>query len=86
MIGLRELASNLARMQGWTNGWRNQSPRAPMGHRKSLAVFFQIEHPRANCRLALRINKAMCGPRIWDSTHPFYFLSITSFAVFPAVR
>ena len=29
MIGLRELASNLARMQGWTNGWRNQSARAP---------------------------------------------------------
>jgi len=73
MIGLRELASNLARMQGWTNGWRNQSPRAPMGHRKSLAVFFQIEHPRANCRLALRINKAMCGPRIWDSSQRLSF-------------
>jgi hypothetical protein len=24
--------------------------------------------------------------RIWDSTHPVYFLAITSFAVFPAVR
>jgi hypothetical protein len=24
--------------------------------------------------------------RNWDSTHPVYFLLITSFAVFPAVR
>ena len=85
MIGLRDLASNLVRMKGWTNGSRT-SPRAPSRHWKSLAVFFQIERPRVNRRLALRINKAMCGPRIWDSTHPLCLLSITSFAVFPAVR
>ena len=85
MIGLRDLASNLVRMQGWTNGSRT-SPRAPSRHWKSLAVFFQIERPRVNRRLALRINKAMCGPRIWDSTHPLSFLSIRSFAAFPGVR
>ena len=37
-------------------------------------------------RFVFRMNRATCGGRIWDSTHPLYFLSITSFAVFPAVR
>jgi hypothetical protein len=32
------------------------------------------------------MNSGTSGGRIWDSTHPVYFLAITSFAVFPAVR
>ena len=75
MIGLRDLASNLVRMQGWTNGSRT-SPRAPSRHWKSLAVFFQIERPRVNRRLALRINKAMCGPRPGILPSAFHFVLI----------
>ena len=37
-------------------------------------------------RFVFRMNRATCGGRIWDSTHPLCLLSITSFAVFPAVR
>ena len=80
MIGLRELASNLARMQGWTNGWRNQSARAH-GTSEVPCCLFQIEHPRANCRLALRINKAMCGPRISDSQAGQFWLGAQSISL-----
>ena len=37
-------------------------------------------------RMIFRINLAMLSGRIWDSTHALCLLSITSFAVFPAVR
>jgi hypothetical protein len=67
MFGQRELTSNLARTQGWTNGSRT-SPRAPSDIGCPVLSFFKSGAP-IHRRLAFRINKAMCDGRIWDSTH-----------------
>ena len=46
MIGLRELASNLARMQGWTNGSRT-SPRASWDIGSPLLSFSKSSVPES---------------------------------------
>jgi len=51
----------------------------------SCCPFFK-RHGADFLRFVFKMKPAGASGRIWDSTHALCLLSITSFAVFPAVR